>query len=152
MLDELRPSSHTNTSFSDSHAILRHSKHLLYPADRYEQADIGTKLPKLSVVEQPTRGWKWFCHKYHIDQLGIGSYWKEAHDAFSEEQPLPTTIASGAERELKWGFPFWEAEKLKEWGVIMSYGGAKKKKNRKKIHENESQGKAKAAAVNVESN
>lgn len=152
VLDELRPSAYGDSSFHHSHANLRFSDHLLYPADTYEQADIATKLSKLPVAERPTRGWKWFCQTYHIDQLGVGSYWEEAYYARSKEQPLPTTIESGAVRELKWGFPFWDEGRLKEWGVIMSYDGPKKKKKRKRIHGNESQGKAKAAAVNIESN
>ena len=77
--------------------------------------------------EQPSRGWKWFAHKYEVDCFDLTT---RVGDNF--------TLASwgrrldGARYELSWGYPYWDKEKLERWGVIMAAEGKKKKKKKKR--------------------
>jgi hypothetical protein len=107
---------------------------LIPPALKYENPDILAKLFQLPESEQPSRGWKWFCHKYDIESYGIRlERWVEGNSAWDIRR-------HSIEYELGWGYPYWgypywgypywDKEKVEKWGVIMS-SPLKKKKNKK---------------------
>lgn len=89
---------------------------LIPPARKYQDPKILTQLPQMPASEQPSGGWKWFCEKYSIDSLGIGPYvgntqaWDKMYDHSSAD-------------ELRWGFPFWDNERLEMWGVSVEREG-----------------------------
>jgi hypothetical protein len=67
--------------------------------------------------EQPNPAWEWFCHKYEIDSLDMGpEIWRGR--AWSQVQRSGGCL-------LRWGFPFWDKEKLETWGVITSASSGK---------------------------
>ena len=84
---------------------------LIHPADKYQKQDILAQLSTMPESEQPSRGWKWFCDKYDIDSLGIGpTIWSQWWNICERSHGY----------ELRWGFPFWDREKLELWGLIPS--------------------------------
>lgn len=109
---------------------------LLYPATKYANPDILKELLRMPVFEQPSRGWKWFCHKYEIDSLGIGSV-----ELYGDAWSSIYGHGSCVRRELAWGYPFWDKEKLEAWGLIMSSSLKKKQKKNKETGEENTMGK-----------
>lgn len=100
------------------------SDDLLVPANKYEEPDILETLSKMPEAEQPSHGWKWFCHKYNIDSFGIG---KDLHLKYDGIRVRKQSRG----HELGWGYPFWDKKKLEKWGVIKPSSFKKKKTARK---------------------
>jgi hypothetical protein len=138
-----------NPTFEENHQYLPIPYDMIGPAaQKYGQnededaaygdpgvADMHALLSPLPAHEQPSRGWKWFCHKYQIPALGIGWPGYAAEDEHTSGlEPSqgqwrgPSMHMYGAGDELKWGYPFWDKERLEEWGIIMSAPSKKKKK------------------------
>jgi hypothetical protein len=82
---------------------------VLHPAQKYQSANVLTKLSQVPELEQPSRGWKWFCHKYDIHSFGMGP-----DHSFMLEWEIICKHSDG--RELGWGFPFWDKDKLEMLG------------------------------------
>ncbi|KAF7510609.1 hypothetical protein GJ744_006221 [Endocarpon pusillum] len=97
--------------FAELHEYLSYQGGLIHPADKYEKQGILAQLSKIPESEQPSRGWEWFCDKYDIASLGIGPDISDAWDDIRE---------CAGRHELRWGFPFWDREKLESWGLIPS--------------------------------
>jgi hypothetical protein len=85
---------------------------ILRPTNNYQEEGVHAKLPEMPEDEQPSWGWKWFCRKYGIASLGIGP------EAWGPQES--NLLASGAEDELRWGYPFWDVGRLNRWGVMMT--------------------------------
>ena len=81
------------------------------PARKYQDSKILTQLPQMPASEQPSGGWKWFCEKYSIDSLGIGPY-------MCNRQAWDNMYNHSSADELRWGFPFWDNERLEMWGIV----------------------------------
>jgi hypothetical protein len=79
---------------------------------------------ELPESDQPSRGWKWFCHKYEVGCLNSQTGAIEPSAPMLQGKQL-----DGATYELSWGYPYWDKEKLERWGVIMPAEGRKKKKD-----------------------
>lgn len=80
----------------------------------YPKEGIDAELSRIPEDERPSAGWMWFSNKYNVPSAGIGpERW------FADESNMH---AIGAEDELGWGYPFWDLERLSEWGVEMSTG------------------------------
>lgn len=88
-----------------------HDAAFVHPADKYRRPDILKELSGMPNSEQPSGGWKWFCDQYEIDFLGIGpdKWWGSTWDVERDHR---------AGHELRWGFPFWDKERLVAWEVI----------------------------------
>ena len=95
---------------------IRHTRNmgfLLPPADKYQGREQPRQLSYFPKSEQPSRGWEWFCREYEIPSLGVpGEMWFNGAWAY--------IIDSSYGRELGWGFPFWDGEKLDLWGIVFS--------------------------------
>ncbi len=105
-------------NFDEAFLTLHNIPHLLPPANRYEDPGILDILSQMPKAEQPSRGWEWFCDEYCIPSLGIGLYWeKSCRYGLSHPNNMPQYFAKRASR---WGFPFWDEERLIEWGVIVT--------------------------------
>jgi hypothetical protein len=113
------PPYHTIFSpFHEVHFGLNDEDHLHFPANKYEDPAIHTKLSDMLAAEQPSHGWKWICDKHNIESLGIGTSW---NDAFWEDD-LPYRYSLWTDTaidELTLGFPFWDQKRLMEWGVVI---------------------------------
>jgi hypothetical protein len=83
------------------------------PANPSQKEGIYAEWSRIPADEQPSAGWMWFSHKYNIPSGGIGP-----EEWFADESNMH---AIGAENELSWGYPFWDIERLSEWGVNMSW-------------------------------
>lgn len=103
---------------------------LLYPASKYANPDILQDLTRLPASEQPSRGWKWFCHEYGIHSLGIVQS-ETLDDAGIWSIMYNIILGPRAVRELNWGYPFWSKERLEMWGVIVSSEKAEKKNEKR---------------------
>lgn len=91
------------------------------PADKYQSPDALSHLSTMQESERPSRGWKWFCHRYDIDSLGIGPGVRSLEIG-------QRIMRQSSGQELGWGFPFWDGETLEAWKVIMPSSFKKKKK------------------------
>jgi hypothetical protein len=104
------PYSKIASSFKYTHISISHPIDVYRPTNKYRRRGIHAKLSQMPEDQQPSWGWKWFCHKYGILSLGIGP------EAWNPEEPDIDPV--GAEDQLEWGYPFWSMERLVEWGKI----------------------------------
>lgn len=87
------------------------SEGLVFPANKYLGPDILTKLSLMPESEQPSHGWRWFCGKYNVETLGVGPP-ENVLDSWLDLRDFCT------ERVLRWGFPLWDEEKVKQWETL----------------------------------
>lgn len=107
------------------------SGRFVHPADKYAHPDILAQLPQMPESEQPSHGWKWFCHEHKVPTLGLGPWaWQKVRRYICVDEKG---------RELMWGCPFWDKERLDRWGVIM-YSSYQEKKNKNEKEAEESYG------------
>ncbi len=84
LIDQLRYPDDSLYTFEELHEASRPAPHQRYPANTYEIPDIRAKLSELPMAQQPSRGWEWFCDKFHIDSLGVSAYWEDQHSRLQE--------------------------------------------------------------------
>jgi hypothetical protein len=102
-------------AFDQMHGLPLDPGGLIFPASKYQHPEILTQLSLMPESEQPSHGWKWFCERYDIDTLGIGPHvgrgwtWSDIRD-------------HSTDRVLRWGFPFWDEDKV-EMGAALRYEG-----------------------------
>ncbi|ERF77059.1 hypothetical protein EPUS_09082 [Endocarpon pusillum Z07020] len=103
--------------------------HFVHPADKYAHPDILARLPQMPESEQPSHGWKWFCHEYKVPALGVGPWaWQTVGKYIAVDEKG---------RELMWGCPFWDKERLDRRGVVTSSSCKEKKNENENENENE---------------
>lgn len=86
---------------------------MIGPANPYQNQGISPELSRIPEAERPSAGWMWFSHKYGIPAGGIGPQrW------FADESNMHDPAD---EDELSWGCPFWDMERLGDWGLEMSW-------------------------------
>lgn len=82
-------------------------------ANPYRKVGIYAELSRIPEGERSSAGCMWFSQKCNIPSGGIGpEKW------FADESNMH---ADGAENELSWDCPFWDMERVIEWGVVMSW-------------------------------
>jgi hypothetical protein len=100
--------------FDEVHSSVEDSFEMLPPSSlRYGHPDILAKLPQMPAAHQPSEGWKWHCDNKSITSFGL-----EVEGWSSEGHPWVESPPFLDDDDLYWGYPFWDKEKLVQWGFI----------------------------------
>ena len=96
--------------FGKFEQLTRPGQGFIHPANKYLEPDSPAQFSSMAEPEQPSRGWEWFCDTHKIRSLGLGvEVWPGEARKSIKQRNKP---------DLRWGFPFWDKEKLEAWGMI----------------------------------
>jgi hypothetical protein len=92
----------------------------------HEVKNIQARLLQIIPDERPSAGWMWFAlkHNFLSTNLEGSRYFNRIFDSDAiSDGPALEIFTPDAKHELLWGFPFWDVERLRDFGALRAFSG-----------------------------